>query len=138
MAQKIQQAQLLVKQEQIRKEKERTALIKNLIEDNKQIFNMTAVHELKTDLMKHVNSENLEETMHKRDKPEPKSQHRPDKVSIYDQMAAKLDPDITHSLIVHKKRTFMMMNQAERLTRNINAEDNHYEALKEQLKEYIN
>lgn len=113
-------------------------MIKNLIEDNKQILNKMNIQELKTDLLKHANIGYLDESLYKRDKSKLKGFERIEGVEAYEKHMSRLETDICHSTIVHKKKLTMMMNQAERLTRSIVAEEKHQALLTDHLKEYFN
>ena len=138
LAQRIKEAQLKIKQEQIRKGKKEASMIKGLIEENKQLLNKTVVKELKTDLLKHSALALYDKFNNKKEKSLSKNLNKSQSSALNGPMSTDIHAETNHNVIVHKKRVSAMMNQADRLTRNIVSEENQNRALNQKLREYAN
>lgn len=137
LKEKIKEAELLAKQEQIKREKDKALVIRALNEDNKGILNKVAVQELKNDGLGQPSDNGMDDSNNSRGKSKPRYPNRAELDGINSSIVGRQEPEIIQQLIVHRRKIAAMVNQTEQLTETLEDEEDDGEALQGQLKRML-
>lgn len=124
---------MLIKQEQIRQAKEKAAIIKSLIDNNKSLMTRTTLAELKKEITKYTIMSQIDEPVGIGEKSNPKSTNRNEYEGLNASGFARADSSLINQSIIHKKKIEIMLVNAEKLTKTLVEEEEQNRTLQDKL-----